>query len=100
MRGSGFSERDLALRGSASRLSPIENPSDRFEEAVGFLVELPYFEGSPELRAARLLGAIAMLARSGFKLVLLPVEAAAPIRRATRRRWWRRHEWSRVKEER
>jgi hypothetical protein len=59
--------------------------------AVGFLVELPEFEGSDDLlRAARLAGAMSMLARSGFKLVLLPVEAAAPIRRATRRRWWRR----------
>jgi hypothetical protein len=89
MRGGGFFERDHASGASRSRFSPIGNPSDRFEEAVGFLVELPDFEGSPELRAARLLGAMSMLARSGFKLVLLPVEAAVPVRRATRR-WWRR----------
>jgi hypothetical protein len=59
--------------------------------AVGFLVEIDGFEGSDDLlRAARLAAAISMLARSGFKLVLLPVGAAAPIQRATRRRWWRR----------
>ena len=57
------------------------------EAAVGILTEIPGFEGSDDLlRAARLAGAMSMLARSGFKLVLLPVDAAAPIRRATRRR--------------
>jgi hypothetical protein len=59
--------------------------------AVGFLVEIDGFEGSDDLlRAARLAGAMSMLARSGFKLVLLPIPSAAPIRRATRHRWWRR----------
>lgn len=88
MRGSGFSERDLALRASGSRLSPIENPSDRFEEAVGFLVELPGFEGSDDiLRAARFTGAMSMLARSGFRLILLPSGTAVQMEK---RRWWRR----------
>jgi hypothetical protein len=57
--------------------------------AVGFLVELPDFEGSDDLlRAARLAGAMSMLARSGFKLVLLPPGTAFQM--ATRHRWWRR----------
>ena len=92
MRGSGFLVRDPASGASRSPFSPIENPSDRFEVAVGFLLELPDFEGSDDLlRAARLAGAMSMLARAGFRLVLRP-GAAAPIRRATRRRWWRRPE--------
>ena len=70
--------------------------TDHFEEedVVGVLVELPDNTGaSTLLSAARLAGAMEMLARSGYRLILLPVEAAAPIRRATRRRWWRRAEW-------
>jgi hypothetical protein len=60
-------------------------------EVTGLLTEIEGFEGSDDLlRAARLAGAMSMLARSGFKLTLLPVGAAAPIERATRRRWWRR----------
>ena len=70
----------------------MRNPSDRFEEAVGILTELPAFEGSDWLRAARFQAAVAMLRRSGFDLILLPVGAAAPIVRRSRRRWWR-PEW-------
>jgi hypothetical protein len=69
--------------------------SDGLDEvAVGILVEIPTFEGSNTLlRAARVHAAILMLRRSGFNLILLPVGAAAPIVRRSRRLWWRRTEW-------
>jgi hypothetical protein len=64
--------------------------SDRAEEeVVGVLVELPDTGDFTLLQAARVQAAIVMLRRSGFDLVLLPVGAAAPIVRRSRRRRWR-----------
>jgi hypothetical protein len=89
MRGGGFSERDLASERPARVSLPAKIP--RLDaEVIGLLTEIEGFEGSDDLlRAARLAAAMQMLARSGFKLTLLPIEAAAPIERATRRRWRR-----------
>jgi hypothetical protein len=66
--------------------------SDGFDEVVGILMELPSFEGSTLLRAARVQAAMEMLRKSGFNLVLLPVGAAIQMERKSRRRWWRRPE--------
>ena len=61
--------------------------------AVGILTEIPGGgEGSDLLQAARVAVAMTPLRRSGFDLILLPVGAAAPIVRKSRRRWWRRPE--------
>jgi hypothetical protein len=54
----------------------------------GILTELPTFEGSDLLRAARFRAGILMLRRSGFNLVLLPPGSAFQMDRG--RRWWRR----------
>jgi hypothetical protein len=62
-------------------------------EVVGILVELPDTgEEFTLLQAARVAAAVTMLRRSGFDLILLPIGAAAPIVRKSRRRWWRRPE--------
>lgn len=64
------------------------------EEVVGVLTELRGFEGEfSTLDAARILAAQAMLRRSDFDLILLPVGAAAPIVKRSRRHWWQRPEW-------
>ena len=56
---------------------------------VGVLRELPGFgEGDDLLRAARVRGAIELLHRAGFELVLLPDGAAFQL--ARKRRCWRR----------
>jgi len=63
-------------------------------EVLGVLVESPATaSGDPVLQAARLVGAMTMLRRSGFELILLEVGAAAPIVKRSRRRPWRRPEW-------
>jgi hypothetical protein len=65
--------------------------SDDFGEVVGVLRERPHTGEFSLLDAVRVEAAAAMLAKSGFSLVLLPAGAAAPIVRR-RRRWWR-SEW-------
>ena len=62
-------------------------------EVIGVLLERPDAGEFGLLGAVRVQAAIEMLRRSGFDLILLPVGAAAPIVRRSRRRWWRRPEW-------